>query len=283
MTSVESTESTNAVPIAVRRPAVHASTLVRSDATHTFEVFIRTIAAWWPVQRLSAGGGRVRNVTVEDRVGGRVYETWDDGTTADWGEILVWDPPHRFTMTWRSTPVPTEVELGFVQLGPSLTRITVEHRGWENLTDEQLRADCAEPGGYSTGSYDRGWQLVLDRFAASANAPSDITDDYMLEMMTTTKEYTFLLLSRGPNWDHPDRDNIIWEHGRRNFALRAAGVLAIVCPVLDDSGACGIGIFNATPEETAHIYAADPAVEAGVMTFEVHPVRSFPGDCLPLG
>jgi hypothetical protein len=43
----------------------------------------------------------------------------------------------------------------------------VEHRGWEELTAEQLGEDCAEPGGYLAGSYSRGWLLVLERFAGS--------------------------------------------------------------------------------------------------------------------
>jgi hypothetical protein len=48
----------------------------------------------------------------------------------------------------------------------------VEHRGWENLTDEQLGADCAEPGGYLSGSYNSGWVLVLERFADSLGSAS---------------------------------------------------------------------------------------------------------------
>jgi len=279
-------ETTNTAMTAMRRPAIYASTLVRSDAEHTFDVFIRTIAAWWPVRQVSAGGDRVRAVTVEPHEGGRVYETWDDGTTKEWGEILAWQPPHRFTMTWRSTPIPTEIELGFTQIGPALTRVTVEHRGWEKLTEQQLREDCSAPGGYSTGSYDHGWKLVLESFASSVEASNhepqpEITDDYMLEALTATKEYTFVLLNEGPNWDDPNRDKIIWEHGRRNFALRADGVLAIVCPIIDDSQRCGIGIFNAPVDETTSVMDGDPAVEAGVMTFEVHPVRSFPNDRLP--
>jgi uncharacterized protein YndB with AHSA1/START domain len=279
-------EAVTGTVVAMRRPAVHASTLVRSDVAHTFDVFVRTIGAWWPVQRMSGGRDRVRDVTVEQQVGGHVYETWDDGTTREWGEVLAWDPPHRFVMTWRSTPVPTEVELGFTALGPALTRVTVEHRGWEALTEAQLREDCGAPGGYSTGSYDHGWQLVLDSFAAALAASEahdlpEITDEYMLEKLATTKAYTFLLLTQGPNWDHPDHDKIIWEHGRRNFALREDGVLAIVCPIIDDTARCGIGLFNATVEETERIYADDPAVRAGVLTFEVHPVRSFPNDRLP--
>ncbi len=70
-------------------------------------------------------------------------------------------------MSWVHTPAPTEVELSFAALGPGLTRVTVEHRGWEHLTEEQLREDCAAPGGYRSGAYSTGWRLVLERFADS--------------------------------------------------------------------------------------------------------------------
>ena len=151
----------------LRRPPVRQATTVRSDLDHTFDTFVRTIGTWWPVQHLSIGKDRVRDVTVEPRDGGRVYETWDEGTTVDWGAVLVWDPPSRFVLSWDQTPSPTEVELTFRRIGPALTRVALEHRGWESLTDEQLAEDCAEPGGYSSGAYSRGWALVLERFAAS--------------------------------------------------------------------------------------------------------------------
>src|SRR5213593_789334 len=105
----------------LRRPPVRQATLVRSGIDHTFEVFVSMLGAWWPVQPFSAGQDRVRDVTLEQRVGGRVYETWRDGTVVEWGELLVWQPPHRFTMTWTVTPAPTEVELTFTALGPALT------------------------------------------------------------------------------------------------------------------------------------------------------------------
>jgi hypothetical protein len=271
-----------ATVIPLRRPAVHASTLVRSDREHTFDTFVRTIGVWWPVDPMSAGRDRVRNVTFERRIGGRVYETWDDGTTADWGELGTWDPPSGFTMSWRGTPVPTEVELSFTALGPSLTRVTVEHRGWEALSDEQLAEDCAHPGGYSTGGYDIGWTKVLGRFRVAAeHADPEITDEYMLDMMTKTRQYSLVLLRQGPNYSKEGSDKLIWEHGRRNFSLRAAGALSIVCPVRDDTPLCGVGIFNATQEETARILDGDPGVQAGVFEYEIHRVSSFPGDKLP--
>jgi len=110
---------------------------------------------------------------VEQRQGGRVYETWDDGTEIDWGTLIVWEPPERFVMTWTGTPVPTEIELAFAPLGPALTRVTLEHRGWDALTEEQLAADCALPGGYTSGAYATGWAAILACLAETIAASAD--------------------------------------------------------------------------------------------------------------
>ena len=173
MKSTAARNQTHETTVAARTP-VRQSTIVRSEVDHTFEAFVRMIGTWWPVEALSIGQGRVRSVTVDQRRGGRIYETWDDGTTVDWGEVLVWDPPSRFVMSWAHTPAPTEVELAFTALGPALTRVAVEHRGWEHLSEEQLREDCAAPGGYLSGAYSGGWQLVLERFARSVDPASEL-------------------------------------------------------------------------------------------------------------
>jgi hypothetical protein len=150
---------------ALRRPPVRQATLVRAGIGHTFYTFVTTIGAWWPVQPFSAGKRRVHDVTIEQCHHGRVYETWDDGTEIDWGTVSAWEPPARFVMTWTNTPAPTEVEFTFAALGPALTRVAVEHRGWEALTDEQLSEDCALPGGYTAGSYVAGWAQILQAFS----------------------------------------------------------------------------------------------------------------------
>ena len=155
------------VVTALRRPPVRQFTLVRASAPHTFDAFVATIGAWWPVQPFSAGKERVRDVTIEPRPGGRVYETWDDGTEVNWGTVTVWEPPARFVMTWGGTPVPTEVEFTFAALGPAVTKVAVEHRGWDALTEEQLAADCALPGGYRSGAYAAGWATVLSHLAGA--------------------------------------------------------------------------------------------------------------------
>ncbi len=108
-----------------------------------------------------------------------------------------------------------------------------------------------------------------------------ISDDDMRQMMTTTRPYTVVILKAGPKHQEPGADKIIWEHGRRNFALRAKGLLAIVCPVRDGSEVVGLGIFTTSTEETRAIMEDDPGVRAGIFVYEIHPSRSFPGDSLP--
>jgi uncharacterized protein YndB with AHSA1/START domain len=157
---------------APRRPPVRQSIVVRSGRRHTFEAFVRTIGIWWPVTPFSAGRDWVRDVTFEQRQGGRVYETWQDGTGVDCGEVLAWAPPERFVMTWNMTSVVAEVELTFAELTPMLTRVAVEHRGWQQLTEEQLAQDCALPGGYLGGVYREGWARILGRLAAMTGGRS---------------------------------------------------------------------------------------------------------------
>jgi hypothetical protein len=110
---------------------------------------------------------------------------------------------------------------------------------------------------------------------------TEISDDYMRQMMTTSRDYSVVILHATGKRTEPDADEVLWEHARRNFALRVDGVLSIICRVADDSDVRGIGIFNATVDETRAILDEDPGVKAGVFTYEVHKGRGFPRDRLP--
>jgi hypothetical protein len=109
---------------------------------------------------------------------------------------------------------------------------------------------------------------------------AQITDEFMKEMLAKTKQYCIVILKDGPNCRKEDAKKIVWEHGRRNFALRRDGIMPIVCPISDDSNVSGIAIFNVSLDETKKIMDADPGVEAGIFVYEIHPCRSFSGDCL---
>ena len=154
-----------AVVTPLRRPPVRQSVVVRAPLRHTFETFVRTIGIWWPVQPFSAGQERVRDIALEQREGGRVYEIWDDGTEASWGELRSWSPPDGFVMTWQGTPVPTEVELSFTALGPELTRVTVEHRGWDSVPAAHV-ARHGFPNAVFLQRHAEWWQALLEELNA---------------------------------------------------------------------------------------------------------------------
>lgn len=109
----------------------------------------------------------------------------------------------------------------------------------------------------------------------------EITDEHMQQMLGESRTYTAMLLRVTEKAGEPDAGKIVWEHGRRNFALRGEGKLPIICPATDESDWAGIGIFDATPEEVERIMAGDPGVKEGLFTYELHPVRGFPGSSLP--
>jgi hypothetical protein len=115
----------------------------------------------------------------------------------------------------------------------------------------------------------------------------DVSDETLRAALATTIPYTILILKAGPRFSPPgpDRDPevaaAIWRHGKRNFALREAGLLAIVCPVADGSNVVGVSVWAATKEDVERIYSQDPAVLAGILVYEIHPTRTFPGSTLP--
>jgi len=125
------------------------------------------------------------------------------------------------------------------------------------------------------------------RYTDDSSLP-EISEQEFLDLRQTSAPYTVMILKPGPNFRMPgaDRDDevtkIITAHGKRNARLKAAGLMPIVCPIADGSGVTGIGVFDASPEESARIMAEDPGVKAGVFTFDVHPSRSFPGSTLPM-
>lgn len=101
------------------------------------------------------------DAVIERRAGGRWYEVRSDGSESEWGEVLVFDAPHRVAATWhpgRSADEATEIEVRFTPDGAG-TRVELTHRGWERLGE---RAPSAREG------YDGGWKTVLDGYAEAA-------------------------------------------------------------------------------------------------------------------
>jgi uncharacterized protein YndB with AHSA1/START domain len=149
-------------------PVVNAVT-VNAPLERAFEVFTGDVGSWWPLDRYAVAvddeNDQVTAVDsiIEPRAGGRWYEVRSDSSEADWGEVLVFEAPHRLVATWhpgRSADQATEIEVRFTPEGDA-TRVELTHRGWERLGD---RAADARQG------YEGGWAGVLANYAEIAGS-----------------------------------------------------------------------------------------------------------------
>jgi hypothetical protein len=127
------------------------------------------------------------------------------------------------------------------------------------------------------------WNVVSTAGVPRGAQMKVFTDAEMNALLPTVRQYSVGILKAGTQFGTAGSQEIIWEHGRRNFGLRDDGVMPIVLPVADGSEVCGVCVFNATVEEATAIMRDDPGVRAGVFTFEVHACGGFPGDALPSG
>jgi uncharacterized protein YndB with AHSA1/START domain len=132
-----------------------------------FALFTTGMGRWWPLATHSISADThegivtATDVTMGTGVGGRIVESMSDGTQAEWGEVLEWDPPRRVAFTWNPTLEDRPFTHVVVTFSPADegTRVELVHTGWERLGDHGLRL---------RRGYDEGWPIVLDRFIAAA-------------------------------------------------------------------------------------------------------------------
>lgn len=142
---------------------VRKSAFVKRMPADAFDLFTANIASWWPGQVHSVSQDRLKDVVFETVDGGRIYEVRDDGETFPWGDVLTWEPPHRFVMHWypgRGPDTAQEVELRFIAQGDG-TRVELEHRNWQSL---------GEKAAATRAQYEGGWDFVLGQCFSEACA-----------------------------------------------------------------------------------------------------------------
>lgn len=149
--------------------AVRKTFVVETSADRAFRVFTEKHGAWWPMTTHHIGKTPATNVLMEPFVGGRWYESGQDGTECDWGRVLVWDPPHRLVLAWQITAewtydpdFLTEVEVRFIPQGENTTRVEFEHRKLEAFGAK------AETVRNMIGA-ESGWPAILNNFVELAH------------------------------------------------------------------------------------------------------------------
>lgn len=145
---------------------VRKSITVKATPERAFRVFTDEIDTWWPRSH-HIGKSPMKQIFVEGRTGGRCYTTQEDGTDCPWGQVLVWEPPHRFVMAWQITHEwgfepdlarSSEVEVRFTPEADGTTRVDLEHRNFERQGPEAESMRTAVDG-------EGGWNSLLDLYA----------------------------------------------------------------------------------------------------------------------
>jgi uncharacterized protein YndB with AHSA1/START domain len=139
--------------------AIHKSVTVNVPVEQAFRTFTDDIASWWPLATHSYGGEKATAAVFEGREGGRMYERQEDGTERDWAEVIAWEPPHRFLLDWKICP--SEVEVRFTDEGDGVTRVDLEHRGWDRV---------GEGAAAIRENYAGGWEFVLGKYVSGTES-----------------------------------------------------------------------------------------------------------------
>jgi uncharacterized protein YndB with AHSA1/START domain len=155
--------SGNVDPNSLRKVA-----MVQAPPAVAWRVFTEQMGTWWPLAVYKIGKANAVDAVIEPRVGGRWYERGDDGSTCQWGSVLLWEPPTRLVLSWDinanwqyDPDLKTEIEVRFIAEGESATRVELEHRKLDRYgarRDEMRRIFDTEGD----------WGRLLAMFAARA-------------------------------------------------------------------------------------------------------------------
>ena len=117
---------------------VYVALRVKAPRERAFDAFVQEIGAWWRPSGLFQTTPRAPGVLAfEPGEGGRLTETLASGKVFEIGQITAWEPPSRLVFSWRQANFPldlhTEVEVCFEAVGDDETRVSVEHRGFDQV------------------------------------------------------------------------------------------------------------------------------------------------------
>lgn len=132
---------------------------------HAFRTWTERFSTWWPGGHSVSGDPAA--VVLEARLGGRIFERTTDGREIDWGEITIWEPPHRLGYRWhlrRPSDEATDVEVRFRPVAPHATRLEITHTGWERLGADAETWRDANRG---------GWAGLLPHFTRACHPSPD--------------------------------------------------------------------------------------------------------------
>ncbi len=146
--------------------SVSAATTVEVPIERAFTVFTEGIGTWWdPDHHIIEAP--LDHMVFDPVVGGHVYDVGTDGSECRWSRVLAYEPPHRVVFSWdintawelETDPARcSEVEVTFTAVGPSTTRVVLEHQHLDRHGPDWVQLRDGLSSGWQSG--------VIDRYAA---------------------------------------------------------------------------------------------------------------------
>jgi uncharacterized protein YndB with AHSA1/START domain len=157
--------------------AIRHAVTVELPREAAFARFVDDFRDWWPAE-YTWSQDVLEQIGIEPREGGMCFERGRHGFRCDWGRVLAFEPPRRLGFRWqispRREPVPderraSEVELRFEAEGNCVTRVELEHRGFERHGEGDAYRDAL--------ASEQGWPYILGRYASRRPVSDRRRDD----------------------------------------------------------------------------------------------------------
>ena len=139
--------------------SIKKEVVVEASQQTAFEVFTQKMDLWWP-RTHHIGSADMTEMVVEAHVGGRWYSKHADGSEANVGHVLTYQPYDLFILAWQingdfkcDPDLITEVVTEFIPEGPTTTRVIFEHKDLHLLGS-----------GKSVESMNEGWGTIMNLY-----------------------------------------------------------------------------------------------------------------------
>jgi uncharacterized protein YndB with AHSA1/START domain len=136
---------------------------IEASQQTAFEVFTQKMDLWWPRSH-HIGSTEMTGMVVEPKVNGRWYSKHADGSEANVGYVLTYQPYDLFVLAWQingdfkcDPNLLTEVVAEFISEGPKTTRVKFEHKDLHKLGS-----------GKTVESMNEGWGTILELYKKQA-------------------------------------------------------------------------------------------------------------------
>lgn len=137
---------------------------VRASQQTAFQVFTGQMDTWWP-RTHHTGSTPMTELLLEPGDGGRWYSKHEDGSEEEVGKVIRWDPFSNLLLNWQidgnfkyNPLLTTEVELQFIPIDATTTKVIMEHRHLDRLVGEKV-----------IDSMDTGWGMIMELYKQIAD------------------------------------------------------------------------------------------------------------------